>query len=151
MMSNPLRIFLDVCCLNRPFDDRRQSRIALEAQAVLEILNHCQNGTHKLITSSSLQAEIAQTPNLERQTNVMILLAIAKIKVLHSPALEKRIHEIQQMGFTPYDAAHLASAEKGKADIFLSTDDRLLKKAQKNANLIQVSVNNPVQWLIENH
>lgn len=150
-MSHPLRIFLDVCCLNRPFDDRSQTRIALEAQAVLEILNHCQTGTHKLMTSSSLEAEIAQTPNPERQTNVMTLLAIAKIKVLHSPALETRIHEIQQIGFTPYDAAHIASAEKGKADIFLSTDDRLVKKAQKNTNLIQVPVNNPVQWLLANN
>jgi hypothetical protein len=31
-------IYLDVCCLNRPFDDQTQERIRLEAEAVLHIL-----------------------------------------------------------------------------------------------------------------
>jgi hypothetical protein len=33
-----LRIYLDACCLNRPFDDQTQERIRLESEAVL--LNH---------------------------------------------------------------------------------------------------------------
>jgi predicted nucleic acid-binding protein len=51
--------------------------------------------------------------------------------------------------FASYDATHIASAERSNADIFLSTDDRLLKKAQKNSPLINVNINNPVQWLAE--
>jgi hypothetical protein len=33
------RIYLDVCCLNRPFDDQRQDRIRLEAEAIERILD----------------------------------------------------------------------------------------------------------------
>jgi len=33
------RLYLDVCCLNRPFDDQSQDRIRLEAEAVRVILN----------------------------------------------------------------------------------------------------------------
>ena len=36
------RIYLDVCCLNRPFDDQRQDHIRLEAEAVLLILGRCE-------------------------------------------------------------------------------------------------------------
>lgn len=36
-------IYLDVCCLNSPFDDQTQERIHLEAEAVMLILNRCQN------------------------------------------------------------------------------------------------------------
>ena len=33
-----MKIYLDVCCLNRPFDDHRQERIRLESEAVVAIL-----------------------------------------------------------------------------------------------------------------
>lgn len=145
------RIFLDVCCLNRPFDDRTQSRIALESQAILEILNLCQRGTYKLITSVSLETEINQTPNLERREKVKSFLSLAKIKVINSQDLTTRMAQLQQLGLTFFDAAHVASAEKAKADIFLSTDDRLVKKTQQNSLIITVKVNNPVQWLLENN
>jgi hypothetical protein len=33
-----LLIYLDMCCLNRPFDDQSQPRIRLDAEAVLALL-----------------------------------------------------------------------------------------------------------------
>ena len=47
----------------------------------------------------------------------------------------------------PQAIAHSTSAERSQADVFLTTDDRLFKKAQKNSQLINVKINNPVQWL----
>lgn len=38
-----MKIYLDTCSLQRPFDDRSQMRIALEAQAILEILQFITN------------------------------------------------------------------------------------------------------------
>jgi hypothetical protein len=32
------KIYLDTCCLNRPFDDRSQERVRREAEAVLTVL-----------------------------------------------------------------------------------------------------------------
>jgi len=48
-----------------------------------------------------------------------------------------------QLGFKFYDALHLAFAEAGGADIFLTTDDRLLRKAQQYRDSINVMVENP--------
>ena len=148
-MSQSYRIYLDACCLNRPFDDQTQPRIALETQAVLSILSQCQSGQWKLIASGALDAELDQTPDLERLKNVKAILAIAKIKVVSSPSLEARSRELQKLGFSGYDATHIASAEKSNADIFLTTDDRLIKKARNNISLIHVEIDNPVQWLIK--
>lgn len=89
-MSKQYRIYLDACCFNRPFDDQTQSRIYLEAQAVMTILNQCQSLTWKLINSSALIAELNQTPDLERLENVKKLLFIAKIKVINSAIIENR-------------------------------------------------------------
>ncbi|MTJ08720.1 MULTISPECIES: type II toxin-antitoxin system VapC family toxin [unclassified Anabaena] len=142
-------IYLDACCLNRPFDDQTQSRIYLEAQAVMTILSQCQSGTWKLINSSALIAELNQTPDIERLQNIKKLLFIAKIKVINNAFIESRSAELQKLGFSSYDATHIASAERSQADIFLTTDDRLIKKYQKYSQLINVKTNNPVQWLAE--
>lgn len=32
-----MRVYLDNCCFNRPFDDQSQARVRLEAEARLEI------------------------------------------------------------------------------------------------------------------
>ncbi|MEH2415581.1 PIN domain-containing protein [Nostoc sp.] len=148
-MSKQYKIYLDACCLNRPFDDQTQSRIYLEAQAVMTILNQCQSVAWKLINSSALIAELNQTPDLERLQNVKKLLDIAKIKVINSTFIEDRAAQLQKLGFSSYDATHIASAERSQANVFLTTDDRLFKKAQKNSQLINVLINNPVQWLAE--
>ncbi|MEM1170369.1 MAG: PIN domain-containing protein [Cyanobacteria bacterium P01_H01_bin.35] len=148
-MSKKFRIYLDACCLNRPYDDQNQPRIALETQAILTILNQCQLGKWKLITSVALEVELARTPDAERLKNVLAILAIAKIKVVSSKFIEKRSTELVKLGFSGYDAAHIASAEHSNADIFLSTDDRLIKRAQRNLEVINVAVNNPVRWLME--
>ena len=43
--------------------------------------------------------------------------------------------ELAQHGIGHYDALHLASAMAGKADLFVTTDDRLLKKMRKVGGL----------------
>ncbi|WP_254565581.1 PIN domain-containing protein [Oscillatoria sp. HE19RPO] len=147
-MSDNYRIYLDACCLNRPFDDQTQTRIALETQAILAILSKCQSGQWQLITSAALDGELSQTPDLEKLKNVTAILRLAKIKAIASQSIENRSIELVKLGFSDYDATHIASAERTRADIFLSTDDRLLKKATRNIQLIHVPVDNPVQWLL---
>lgn len=129
IMSKNYRIYLDVCCLNRPFDQQSQARIRLETEAILEIINYCQRETWTLITSNVLEAEISQTPNQERIENVKKILSIAKIKVLSGDWLKERASQLQKLGFASYDAAHVASAERASSDIFLTTDDRLVRKS----------------------
>ncbi len=61
----------------------------------------------------------------------------------------ERARQLEKMGFGAFDATHLACAESGEADVFLTTDDRLLKTAKRHANQIQVKVRNPLDWLKE--
>lgn len=148
-MIEQYKIYMDVCCLNRPFDDQKQERIHLEAEAVLLILNECRSGNWKLINSNALDAEIAQTPSLARIRQVRNLLSVARIKVQTSEELEQRVFQLTQLGFAAYDAAHIASAERGKSDVFLTTDDRLLRRANKQTDILRLKVSNPVQWLAQ--
>jgi predicted nucleic acid-binding protein len=63
--------------------------------------------------------------------------------------IEKRAIEIENLTFKPFDALHIACAEKGKADILLTTDDDFLRKALQYKNTLKVRVENPVRWIME--
>ena len=142
-------IYLDVCCLNRPFDDQTQDRIHLEAEAVLLILKRIEEGKWIWKSSEVVQFEISQTPNLERRAQVQLLTNFADETIVIDELIIQRAEILQNNGFKAYDALHLACAESAKSSVFLTTDDRLLKRAQKTKNLLKVSVHNPLNWLQE--
>jgi len=57
------RIYLDACCLNRPFDNQTQERIRLESEAVLLILNRLQQCQAEWIGSGVLEFELRHVPD----------------------------------------------------------------------------------------
>ena len=61
VMAESYLIYLDVCCLNRPFDDWRQDRIRLEGQTILDIFKRFYLGKWKLDIAC---AEYARTDTL---------------------------------------------------------------------------------------
>jgi hypothetical protein len=56
-----MRIYLDMCCLKRPFDDQSQPRIRLETEAALALLA-AESATVDYIRSAALRLENRQNP-----------------------------------------------------------------------------------------
>lgn len=142
-----MKIYMDVCSYNRPFDNQEQDRIYLEAEAVLSILNHCYKGGWILIASDIIDFEISNMVNLSKKEKVLELCSIASEKVAVTSEVEKRAIEIQKVGIKPFDSFHLALAESAGADIFLTTDDKLIKLSDKIS--LKVRVENPLNWIAE--
>ena len=142
-------IYLDVCCLNRPFDELTQERIRLEAEAILLILDRSQSGRLELLGSEAIDFEIARIADVDRRQRVLSLASLATSRIAISETVENRARELQEHGFQPLDSLHLACAEVGNADTFLTTDDRLLRRAIRNRDILQVPSANPVLWLME--
>ena len=58
-----MRLYLDCCCYNRPFDDQSQDRIHDESEAILSILNRCRKNTEIVVLGSTiLNMEFAKIP-----------------------------------------------------------------------------------------
>ncbi|MBA2645801.1 MAG: PIN domain-containing protein [Pyrinomonadaceae bacterium] len=144
-----VKIYLDVCSLQRPFDDQRQARIRLEAEAVKLIIARVEDGDFTWLTSEVVDYEVAQNPDAERAFKARLLAAHAETKVIVGANETARANELEQLGFTGFDALHLACAESGNADVFLTTDDKLLKRAARVATKLGVRVANPLQWAQE--
>ncbi len=143
-----VRIYLDVCCLNRPFDDQRQERVRLEAEAVLTILRRVEAGVWELVGSEIVEFETGRMTDLERRQRVNALAGLATIKSLLDSAAKVRAQEWIKLGVKPVDALHLACASGAGADVFLTTDDQLLH-AIRRVDQTRVKANNPLPWLNE--
>jgi len=142
-------VYLDVCCLNRAFDDQSQDRIRLESEAVLLILERCQSQAWRLLSSEAVDYEVSHIPDKERQRNVMHLASLAKSKQPITDSAEARAEELERLGFMALDALHLACAEAGDADVLLTTDDQMVSKARRHRDVLCVKVENPILWLTE--
>jgi hypothetical protein len=142
-------VYLDVCCLNRPFDDQSQPRVRLEAEAVLYILAACDAKQWEWVGSEAIVLEISQTPDPERRRRVQVLASRAHRRVVVGQFELARAEQLERMRFPGFDALHLACAESGGVMVFLTTDDKLLRKAAARAKELQVQVKNPLTWLRE--
>lgn len=134
------KIYLDTCCFNRPFDDQTQERIHLEAEAVLAILSKIEKGQWDWIGSEVLTDEIEQMPDAQKLSRAKLLSSFIRENVQVGEKEIKRAMELREAGFQTFDALHLACAESASVDVFLSTDDRLLKLAKRRSNVLQIRV-----------
>ncbi len=65
-MTNSYRIYLDVCCLNRPLDDWQQDRVRIEGEAIVSILDQVRDEKWRLVTSEAVEAELERLPNPDK-------------------------------------------------------------------------------------
>ncbi len=144
-----MKIYLDVCCLNRPFDDQTQDRIHLEAEAILTIMKYIEKGKWILLNSDGIFYEINKIPDSERKRKVQLIISKASEYIRMNEKMLRRVKKIQKLGIKNIDALHIASDEIAKADIFLTTDDSLLKKIHQHEDKVSVKVNNPLDWIKE--
>ena len=146
-----MRLYFDCCCYNRPFDDLSQNRIHDESDAVLSLMNRCRASQyHTVLGSTILQMEIAKISDSIKKEKVSSLSGIISEIILYSPAIQQRAMELQQLEtIRKMDSLHLVSAEAGHADVFLSTDDKLLKACRRIQDKLKVQVKNPLSYLAE--
>jgi predicted nucleic acid-binding protein len=144
-----LRVYLDACCLSRLTDDQGQTRVRAEADAVEQILGMVRAGLALWVSSTALNVEVGRNPDPDRRHDAEQLLAFVNEVVVAKNADADRARQIAQLGFSAFDSLHLACAERGGADVFLTTDDALLRRARRNAGLLHVRVENPVSWYEE--
>ncbi|NLI78440.1 MAG: type II toxin-antitoxin system VapC family toxin [Candidatus Riflebacteria bacterium] len=144
-----LRIYLDVCCLNRPFDNQENEIIRLEAEAVRMIIRALRQGTYDWVSSHAVEYEVARTPSPERRALLTALLGEAHAMAPFTGRLVRKARTLQGLGLHRLDALHLAFAETAGAKVFLTTDRRILRFAEREGTVISLAVRNPVSWLLE--
>jgi len=139
-----LKIYLDNCCFNRPFDDQSQIRIRLETEAKLYIQEKIVKGEIQLVWSYVLDYENVFNPYEERRRVIERWRALAVRDVSESQEILSQARAIQILGLKSKDALHLACALSGSCDFFLSTDDMIIKKME---GFEKIKALNPINFL----
>jgi len=135
-----MKIYLDLCVFNRPFDDQRQPRIAIETMEFLFLLSKAIDKEIDIINSFVLEEENSKNPLISRKDKIYDFLNVASEYIRYSKELENRAQEIERLGITGIDALHIACSETAKADFFVTCDDILMKKGKNNREKINVRI-----------
>ena len=141
-----IRIYLDCCCFNRPYDKQKQLRISLETQAKIDIQHRIANGDLELVVSTMLFQENSMNTNQEARSYIehFMLNHGSAIVISDLPEVKELRDRIMLTGIKSADATHLASAIFSHCDYFITTDDRILKYRTDEIRII-----NPVQFITE--
>ena len=140
-----MRIYLDNCCYNRPFDDQSQIKIHLETQAKLYIQAKIKEGVYQLVWSYILDYENGKNPYEEKR------FAIAPWKMLAFLNITEETEEILSFaetlvskGIKTFDALHISCAVAGHCEYYLTTDKKLI-----NASIPEIRIVNPIVFVNE--
>jgi len=136
-----IRLYLDNCAFNRPFDDQSHIRVRLEAEAKLYIQGSIKERKTELVWSYILDIENDQNPFEEKRNAIAKWKKLAVVDIEETETLKERADSFVASGLKAKDALHVSAAIEGKADFFITTDDSLLKKV---AGMAKIRAANPI-------
>lgn len=142
-----MRIYLDMCCYNRPYDDQSQLKVSMETQSKLYIQNLIKDKKLDLASSYMLRYECSNNPFEMRRNTILDFIdqnAVLYVGTDRRAEIEAKAYEIMKTGVKFKDACHVASAIYSKCEFFISTDKRLL-----NFVTTEIKMVTPIQFVTE--
>jgi hypothetical protein len=139
-----LRIYLDNCTFNRPFDDQHQLKIKLETEAKLFIQKGIINGNYELVWSYILEYENKQNRFEDKRNAIYDWRNIAKTHCIENVEILKYAETLKTMNIRTKDALHIACSVYANSDYFITTDRQLFK-----LTLHEIKIVNPLSFINE--
>jgi len=140
-----LKIYFDVCCYCRSFDDLSQEKVKNEAAAKMYIQSLVKYKCLALYSSFMLFFEISDNPvkcNIEHILNFVNEYSAFFINEDRGNDIKPISEEIMKTGVKKKDAVHLACSIIAGCDYFITTDRRVL-----NYKTDMLKVVNPIEFV----
>lgn len=138
----PEKLYLDICCYNRPFDDQTQINIRLETEAKLHIQASIRADEYSSIWSYMHELENNANPYEEKRNAIALWKDIAVEHCSSSDDILSAGQRIMTNGIKAKDALHLACAIYSCCDYFITTD-----KGLTNKNVNDIVIINPIDFV----
>ena len=142
-----MKLYLDLCVYNRPFDYQGQERVALETSAFIYILEKIENNAHTLVASEALIYENSKNLMEQKKIRIASYFQLAKEFMTIDDSDIERVKYLKELKFSDTDALHIALAEKSVADYFITCDDEIVKLYKKNKDYININVVNIIEFI----
>lgn len=144
MSDKRLKVYLDNCCYNRPFDEVRNTEIDMEIIAKLAIQRMVKNGKIDLVWSYALTYENSLNPKVVNKENIILWRNEAVENILENDDVILKAEEYQKKGIKQLDALHVACSVFAKCDAFITTDKGILNKKNDDIRIL-----NPIDFMRE--
>lgn len=141
-----MKLYLDNCMFNRPFDDQSNINILLEAEAKLKIQENIRLGLYELVWSYILDYENGKNPFRERQEQIGKWKKYANTDIEAGDDIIRLAKALNQLGLKKLDALHVACAISADADYFLTTDKGILKRSEI---IKDIQIKDPIGFIRE--
>lgn len=139
-----MRIYMDNCCFNRPFDDQSQLKIKLEAESKIYIQENIILKKLELVWSYILDYENTANPFDERKNSIQLWKNHAIDDIVENIKIINKAETIKLKGIKSKDALHIACAIFSKSDYFITTDDSILKKLK---DFDEINIIDPINFI----
>lgn len=130
-----MRIYLDICCFNRPFDDQSDLIVRLQTEAKLHVQEMIRQGALDLVWSAIIDMKNSANPDLNRKVAIADWQQIGVVDVSVNEPVKQTAETLSQIGVKPMDALHVACAIEAGVKYFLTTDNALLRKMEKHGGI----------------
>jgi len=137
-----MKIYLDNCCFNRPFDDQTSLVIQLETEAKLYVQELIRKGELSLLWSFVLDYENDSNPFEEVRERIAHWKTLAVSNWTQSEEVTDKAKELMILGLKTKDAFHVACAIYLGAEYFLTTDKKIINKPIK-----EIACLNPIDFI----
>jgi len=137
-------IYLDNCAYNRPFDDKSQLSIRMEAEAKLKIQEDIRSGVYELAWSYMNEYENNDNPYGDKRESIGMWEHIAGHICIPNDKILEKGKQIQQVAIKPKDSLNLACAIECGCRYFITTDKALIRK---NSLLSDIEIINPIDFI----
>ena len=126
-----MKLYLDNCCYNRPYDSQTNMKVNLETRAKLHIQEEIKQGKYELVTSYMLEYEY------QEQSNTFY------VPIERRDDLQNKIQEVMGYNISYKDATHTACAIYAGCDYLLTTDYRFQKRYRGD----EIIILNPLEFV----
>jgi hypothetical protein len=89
-----MRLYIDLSCFNRPFDNQAQDRVRHESEAVLAILTRIVEGRDTLLWSWVMSFENSKHPKADRREEISVWEKRAERSIGLTNDLEERSRQM---------------------------------------------------------
>lgn len=139
-----MKIYLDNCCFNRPFDNQTQVKIYLETQAKLFIQQEILDEHYELVWSYILEYENMQNPYEIRRKSIIGWKEMAIETIFANEKILQYAEQLKSQNIRTKDALHISCAVFSKCHYFITTDKKLL-----NFNVDEIKIISPINFVNE--
>ncbi len=141
-----MRIYLDNCCFNRPYDSQDSFKVSMETRAKIHIQKDIKNGKFEMVCSYMLEHENSQNRDQMKKDRIKEFqddYSAYYVPFERREQLQDKISEIMGYHIAYKDATHLACAIYAGCEYLLTTDIRFQKRYAGS----EIKILNPLEFI----